>query len=543
MSKDSIEKRSERLVARQLRKSGLVAESNSPEEQFIERVRATYAEADEQRLLNDHAFAIASAEMAELNSRLQAKNRQVVKALESLMRSKQVEQLNAELSSKNEELSTLANTDSLTGLLNRYSFGRSLQNIAHSVDDATQVLAVAIIDLDRFKLINDTFGHNVGDQLLIKVADSLRGMEAKDDLVARLGGDEFAFSRIVARESDAEEFAKELSQVLQQPLMVGQQLIHGGGSVGLALSAPGDIDPVRLMRDADTAMYRVKENAEITYQVFDLQFRKEVTRRYTLEKEIRQAITADDFSLAYQPIVSASSEQAVFLEALSRWESPELGVVAPPEFIPTIERLGLSIEFGRMVLASACHQIRHWRDSFPDMHEVSVSVNVASSQLLDHGLTTFISDKLEELELEGRCLIIELTESDLLQDFDRAVSILSELRAMGIRIAIDDFGTGYSALAYLPHIPADFLKIDKAFVQSMETDESVCRLTKVIVELADRFELKSIGEGVELDVQSSSLKEYGCDYLQGYKYGKPSSPDEVPALCGWVKQGINTKAA
>lgn len=539
MSKDSTNHRSVRLVNRQLRKSSLTVAPDTSAEKFVELVRATYAEADEQRLLNDNAFAIASAEMAELNDRLAAKNRQLVDALESLTRSKQVERLNAELSSKNQELSTLANTDSLTGLLNRYSFGRSLQNISSSVDTFNS-LAVAIIDLDRFKLVNDTFGHNIGDQLLVKVAENLNNLVSGNDLVARLGGDEFAFSRILESDEDATEFAKTLSQTLQKPITIDQHVIHGGGSVGLALSTPGEIDPVRLMQDADTAMYRVKENSEIGYQVFDLQFRKEVMRRYTLEREVREALTANDFTLAYQPIVSASDKNVKILEALSRWESPTLGVVNPIEFIPTVERLGLSIEFGRMVLVNACHQVRDWLDTHSGMDDTAVAVNVSSSQLLDHGLTTFISTMLDELGLKPSCLVIELTESDLLYDFDRAVSVLSELRGMGIRIAIDDFGTGYSALAYLPHIPADFLKIDKAFVQNMDSDESVRRLTKIIVELADRFDLESIGEGVELEAQSEVLQQFGCDFLQGYLYGKPSAPIDVPALCGCTVRDTST---
>jgi len=219
----------------------------------------------------------------------------------------------------------------------------------------------------------------------------------------------------------------------------------------------------------------------------------------------------DDVRLAYQPIVSVSKDKTVILESLSRWDSPTLGAVPPPEFIPAIERLGLSIEFGRQTLTRACRQMRKWRDLYPNMDNVAVAVNFASPQLLDFGLVDFIATTLEELSLDSRYLVIELTESDLLQDFDRAVKVLSELRAMDIRIAIDDFGTGYSALAYLSRLPADFLKIDKAFVQNMESDESVRRLTRIIVELAEKFDLTPIGEGVELVAEFESLQQFGCD--------------------------------
>ncbi len=544
MGKDSTEQRSERLVARQLRKSGLTTEPGSTVEQFVERVLATYAEAEEQRRLNDHAFKLASAEMAELNTQLERKNQQLEQALESLMRSEQIEKLNDELSSKNEELSRLANTDSLTGLLNRYSFGRSLEQVAEAIG-SEGLLAVAIIDLDRFKLVNDTFGHDVGDQLLIKVAESLRGVKADNDLIARLGGDEFAFARVVESESEAYDFVKALSEVLEIPLVIdGLKPIHGGGSVGLAMSQGGTLDPVDLLRDADTAMYRAKENTLKRYQVFDLQFRQEATRRYMLEREIRGAVQDMDIRLCYQPIVSASNGRTILLEALSRWNSPTLGAVSPPEFIATIERLGLSVDFGRKTLTNACQQMRQWQDAHPDMERVAVAVNFASPQLLDIGLVEFISNTLDALSLDGRSLVIELTESDLLQDFDRAVSVLAELRNMGIRIAIDDFGTGYSALAYLSRLPADFLKIDKAFVQNMETDESVRRLTQVIVELAYRFDLEPIGEGVEDLAQKASLKEFGCDLLQGYLYAKPAEADDVPAMCGWSSDNhFQTKKA
>jgi len=539
VTKEPTEQRSERLVARQLKKSGLVVEPGSSQDLFVQRVHATYAEADEQRRLNDHAFKMASAEMAALNAKLETKNSQLEEALASLMRSEQIERLNAELSSKNEELSRLANTDSLTGLLNRYSFSRSLEKIAESIGVA-DFLAVVIIDLDRFKLVNDTFGHNIGDQLLMKVADNLRGIEVGGDLVARLGGDEFAYSRVVQSELEADKFAKDLSVVLKNPLIINEQLIHGGGSVGLALGSGDDIDPISLMRDADTAMYRAKEDSAKTYQVFDLQFRQEVTRRYILEREVRDAISDKDIRLAYQPIVSAVDQKTMILEALSRWDSPTLGTVSPPEFIPTIERLGLSIEFGRLTLINACKQVKQWLDLYPAMGDVAVAVNLASPQLLDFGLVDHIAATLESHELSGKCLIIELTESELLQDFDHAVKVLSDLREMGIRIAIDDFGTGYSALAYLSRIPADFLKIDKAFVQNMGADKSVLRLTQVIVELADRFNLAAIGEGVEIDEQAASLQQFGCDLLQGYLYGKPAEAIEIPALCGWKQAGGNS---
>jgi len=533
MEEESGKLRAERLVARQLRKSGFDTEADKASESFINRVRATYIEADEQRRLNDHAFEIASTEMAALNAQLEAKNRELENALESLLESEKIEQLNEALSLKNNELSQLANTDSLTGLLNRYSFGRRLNQLSESFSCAAQ-LAVAIIDLDRFKLVNDTFGHSMGDRLLVQVADSLKKIAGTDDLVARLGGDEFAFAHVVKTENEAHDFAEQLSEVLHKPLIINGQLIHGGASVGLALCAAGEMDTSQMMRDADVAMYRAKENSLKSYQVFDLQFRQEVTRRLILEREIRTAVEEKTIRLAYQPIVSAKSGKTVLLEALSRWDSPTLKSVAPPEFIPVIERLGLSIAFGKVTLTNACAQLQQWRMSYPAVDDVAISVNFSAAQLLDPEAVILVENSLAEFELQGRCLVIELTESELLQDFDRAVVTLTKLRALGVRIAIDDFGTGYSALAYLSRFPADFLKIDKAFVQSMETNLSDRRLTEVIVDLAERFGLAPIGEGVEVETQSNTLQQFGCDLLQGYLLGKPTEVDDVPAVCGWL---------
>ncbi len=531
--------RSARLVARQLRKSGLVVEPGTPIDHFVELVRRTYAESDDQRRLNDHAFGVASAEMEALNAQLAENNHALNAALASATRSEALTVLNEELSSKNKELSRLANTDSLTGLLNRHSFNRSVRQLAAQLDGGSK-LAVALIDLDRFKLINDTFGHQMGDRLLVEMASALRTMASthEHDLVARLGGDEFAYARFVKDVDDAERFASSLSDALHAPLVIDHQLLHTAASVGLALTDDKDVDPSSLLRDADTAMYRAKANSATRYRIFDHRFRQEVTRRFSIERELHTAIREQLIEMAYQPIVNESSGSTPIIEALARWNSSTLGDVSPVEFIPAIERMGLSAALARQTVGSACRQLQEWRGQHREAASTAVAVNITFSQLIDAGFVGTVVDALDSHGLLGDALVLELTESELLTDFDGAVNTLDRLRSYGVRIAIDDFGTGYSALAYLARLPADFLKIDKSFVGRIaapaDSEESI--LTQVIVDLARRFDLAPIAEGVETEEQRLALASFGCELLQGYLLSRPVSPAQIPTVLRWSGQ-------
>ena len=442
----------------------------------------------------------------------------------------EIRRLNEELSKKNEELVRLANTDSLTGLLNRYSFGRSIKRLI-ATRSPDQIVAVAIVDLDRFKLINDTFGHNMGDEFLRAIGLRLRRYSQNNDLIARLGGDEFAFARTVSSQATGDEFARELVEVFREPVTVDGNVIPCGASVGLALSSGPDPEPMRLMRDADIAMYRAKQSSMTRFQVFDLRFRREVTRRFALEQAVQAAVQSKQFTQVYQPVFSVEAQRTTMVEALARWTSPALGNVSPFEFIPAIERLGLAIEFGRQTIEMACRQLRDWRKTHPAFLSIAMAVNINSSQLLDVGFSDFVTETIDQYGLGSGCLVLELTESEILEDFDRAVSVLSELRKRGFRIAIDDFGTGYSALAYLARLPANFLKIDKTFVQSIDHKNERNRLlTEIIVDLANRFGLRPIAEGVESKEQYFAMDAYGCDLLQGYFLAKPQRPADLANL-------------
>ncbi len=428
------------------------------------------------------------------------------------------------------ELARLAQTDELTKLLNRRSFGSAL---SHLIDTATgdQRVAVGLIDLDRFKLVNDTFGHQAGDQLLVFVAGILRGLATSADVIARLGGDEFSFARLVRSEDEAEQFVIDLVDELHQPVWVDNHLVHAGGSVGLVVADPGDVDADSLLRDADTAMYRAKADRSRRYCLFDQRFREEVTRRFVLERELHDAIEEDRIDLVFQPIVDVVAGRTHAIEALARWRSDALGPVSPVEFVPAAEHLGMSRMLGSRILTKAIAQLREWRSLSPQLDDLAVSVNITYSQLIAVDFVDEVLALLAENELPCSSLILELVESDVLSDFDRATEVLDRLRATGIRLAIDDFGTGYSALSYLARLELDYLKIDKSFIHQLSNDETADgRLTETIVDLARRFGLRPVAEGVETAAQRDRLGQLGCTLLQGYFLAEPMRGDDPNAL-------------
>ena len=517
--------RSERLVDRQLRKAGVGALGSGPVAEFVELVRTSYRETELQRRLDEQAFSVASAELAELADELRSKNEALESALASLSESEQVRALNEQLSIQNDRLEHLATTDPLTGLLNRTAF---LERVADlGTGSAAPNLAVAMLDLDRFKLVNDTFGHLRGDNLLVQVATALAAGTRSDDVVARLGGDEFAVARMVADEADAERFAASLAEACSRPVHLGRTVLHVVASVGVALAPKANAAPHALLRDADTAMYRAKADPTRSHQLFDSRFRDEVTRRFALEDRLRKAVDDRRVTVVYQPIVDAVSGKATMVEALARWHSPDLGQVSPIEFIPAAERLGLGGELGRQILESAIGDLARWYDIDPGYRRLAVSVNVTSGQLLDHTFADDVHATLARHGLPGRSLVIEVTEADVLHDFDRAVAVIDQLRRVGVRIAIDDFGTGFSALAYLAKLPVDFLKLDKSFVQRLGSDDAEGdeRLAEAIVDLALRFDLAPIAEGVETEPQRRVLRRFGCGLLQGYLFARPMPAD------------------
>ncbi len=522
--------RSGRLVDRQLRKAGLDGPTEGPIAEFVALVRTSYHEADSRRRLDEQAFSLASSELADLADELRAKNRELESALASLSRSEEIRELNDQLSAQNDRLERLATTDALTGLLNRTAFLERVEEMRRRCDGGGR-MAVAMLDLDRFKLVNDTFGHLRGDDLLVQVSTALAAGTRRDDAVARLGGDEFAVARLLRTDAEAADFAAGLADACSRPVHLGRTILHVAASVGVAVAPCHEAEPHALLRDADTAMYRAKADPSCSHQVFDHRFRDEVTRRFALEDRLRKAIDDHQITVVYQPIVDAVSGKAQLVETLARWNSPDLGVVSPLEFIPAAERLGLGGELGRQILDRAASDLAGWFALDPANRSLSVSVNVGSGQLLDRSFVDDVRNTLARHGLPGRALVIEVTEADVLHDFNRAVVVMDELRRMGVRIAIDDFGTGFSALAYLAKLPVDFLKLDKSFVQQLgsadaEGDE---RLAEAIIDLALRFEHTPIAEGVETEAQRAVLRRFGCGLLQGYLFAHPR-PANDPLL-------------
>ena len=426
-----------------------------------------------------------------------------------------------------QELSRLARNDSLTGLENRYSMTHRLQAMCSSVT-ATSRLAVAVIDLDRFKLVNDTFGHETGDTLLVAMASKLTAAVADHDVVARLGGDEFAVATLLGPDDDPETFAARLSRAIHGPVDCGGRVVHVGGSVGVAVSGHQQPSPDALLRDADTAMYRAKRSRTLTFQVFNQTFRAEVTSRFTLESELRSAIANRQIYLAYQPIADAVTNEVVLVEALARWNNERLGLVPPTEFISVAEDLGLINDLGDQLLNLACAQLHRWRTT-SGLRQLVLSFNTSPLQLADPEFPNTVRRVLARNALPPDSLLIEITEHAIVTDFDRSIGVLDELRAMGVAVAIDDFGTGYSSLSYLERLPVDYLKIDKSFVQAMGDQprhESANRLTQTIIELAHRFGLTPVAEGVETDSHQALLRRAGCDLVQGYLLATPMTPDD-----------------
>ncbi len=435
------------------------------------------------------------------------------------------------------ELSRLARQDSLTRLDNRHAMNQRLADLCANLD-RSQFLAVALLDLDRFKLVNDSFGHEAGDQLLMHVADRLRAVSRPSDLVARLGGDEFAYAAVFDCLDGIEALGRRLSDAVHGPVEIDGRVVHVAGSVGLATSGYGRATPESLLRDADTAMYRAKRSAAFSFQIFDETFREEVTRRFAIESELRNGLTNGEFRLEYQPVVAAASRSVSSVEALARWDSINLGAVSPAEFIPVAEELGLIGELAEELLNQACRQLRAWRQTAP-LAELRVSFNVSPLQLSDFRFPSFVARTLEKYDLPSRALVLEVTEGAILSDFDKTVEILDELREMGIKVAIDDFGTGYSSLSYLERLPVDYLKIDQSFVQSMGRDQANTtsnRLTETIIDLARRFGLTPVAEGVETETQREILSEAGCDLVQGFLLARPMSADD-PRLLAALTSG------
>ncbi|WIM93023.1 EAL domain-containing protein [Actinoplanes oblitus] len=420
-----------------------------------------------------------------------------------------------------------ATHDALTGLPNRVRLHDEITaTIATTDADATSGAALLLIDLDRFKEINDTLGHHYGDRLLILVARRMRDTVRGGETVARLGGDEFAVLLPgITGAQDAAAAATRLHEALQQPFDLGGISLAVGGSIGAALYPHHGTTADELLQHADIAMYTAKTR-RTGFTVFEPGQGSTDPRKLSLAADLRHGMARDELTLHYQPKVDARTGDVLGAEALVRWQHPEHGMIPPSEFIPLAEHTGLITPLTRIVLDSALRQCRAWRD---EGHQLSVAVNVSAHGLLDRDLATEVADRLRRWRVPAHLLTIEITETAIMTDPGRALQVVEQLHALGVRLSIDDFGTGYSSLAYLKNLPVHELKIDRSFVSCMTTSHRDAVIVRSTVELGRNLGLRVVAEGVEDDATWRALEAAGCDVVQGYLISRPVPPAEFSA--------------
>ena len=428
-----------------------------------------------------------------------------------------------------------ASHDQLTGLANRAFVLEHLGRTVRQVRDGHSLgLAVLFLDIDRFKLVNDTGGHSLGDELLVAVANRLQGHVRAQDVVARIGGDEFVLVLNSATErSEALRAAERLRLCFQVPFQLRGTNIFTSASLGVVFADADHAyqEAEAMIRDADTAMYQAKAAGRDGVAVFDASMRDRVAERLLLEQDLRVALEHDELKVHFQPIVRLSSERVDGFEALVRWAHPERGMVPPVTFIPIAEETGLIVDIGAWVLGQAVEQLAHWRATRPDGGSLQVAVNLSARQLRDPRLQSQVAEVLERHQLPGQALCLELTESLLMEDPTAASETLRRLRSLGVRLSIDDFGTGYSSLSYLKRFPVDYVKIDRSFVEGLGApDTSEESLVAAIIAMARALGMSTVAEGVEELAQADRLHQLQADRAQGYLYSRPLEPDAVPAV-------------
>ncbi len=435
-----------------------------------------------------------------------------------------------QLGSTRERARHLASHDQLTGLANRTLFQDQLSRALAVARRGRHKVSVLYIDLDGFKAINDSLGHAVGDGLLRGIARQITSCLRESDSAARLGGDEFAVLLPgLHDERDAALVAEKLLAALNRPIPLRNRALATTASIGIAVYPKDGAEPDDLLRKADTAMYVTKERGRNAYAFFTQDMNASVLRRASLEAGLREAAEKREFLLCYQPQFDVRHERIVGAEALLRWQHPQLGALAPGEFMPVAEESGAIFAVGEWVLREACRQAARWRQE--DHRELLVSVNVSPQQFRDTSLGELVRDALEDSGLSPGRLELEITEGCLLEDVEATVRTLQEFKRLGVRISIDDFGTGYSALSYLKRLPIDALKIDQSFVRSLATDAADVTITKTIVRLSQGLRLTTIAEGVETMEQLLMLASFGCHRMQGFLFGRPAPPE---IFRGWL---------
>lgn len=418
------------------------------------------------------------------------------------------------LKATSHDLQRLAYFDSLTGLANRSAFQDEMERSLARMIRANMKIALLCLDLDRFKTVNDSFGHAIGDQLLIEVADRLRKTVRKGDLVARLGGDEFAIIQVISDQGECRSLAERLLKSITKPYMLGEQRLEIGLSIGIAVSPEDGLNAKNLLTRADLALYRVKTEGRNAYCFFEKAMDIALQARMELEQDLKRAMADAQFHLEYQPLVNLKTGEVVSFEALIRWEHPIRGLVPPAEFIPIVEEMGMMEVLGDWVLNQACKDCARW----PQLWRVAV--NVSSLQFKGHLLEKVTSCLLRNGLAPNR-LELEITEGVILEQHSRNVKCLGDLRQLGVHIAMDDFGTGYSSLSYLRSFTFDKIKIDRVFIKDLATDQNAQSIVRAMVEMAQAIGVAMTAEGVENEAQLDCLNQLNFTEAQGFLFGRP----------------------
>ncbi|SOC22709.1 diguanylate cyclase (GGDEF)-like protein [Ureibacillus xyleni] len=428
-----------------------------------------------------------------------------------------------ELEAANKEILKLAQYDTLTGLMNRNYFNYIIERIIAETSENKKHLAVAFIDLDRFKVVNDTYGHGIGDLLLKEVAKRILTIVEEKDIVSRQGGDEFILLLQDVCPVDVEVIMKNIIHNLSLPFMIDGKEIHCSPSIGISCFPTDAQDATTLIKYADLAMYKAKEKGRNNYQFFTNAMNEEILTKSLLENDLRKALSNNELEVYYQPQLDVDTDKVIATEALLRWHHPEKGFVSPMEFIPIAEETGLIMPIGEWVLEEACKQTKKWRNQG---HDLTVSVNLSNVQLMDNRIVEKIKDILLKIKLEPQYLTLEITESTAITSLKDTHCKLKQLQLFGVNIALDDFGTGYSSLSYLSSLPINIVKIDKSFINDI-TDKTKKEIVKSVSNIAHSIGLKVVAEGIEEEEQFTVIQSLGIEMIQGYYLSRPLPKEEM----------------
>jgi diguanylate cyclase (GGDEF)-like protein len=437
-----------------------------------------------------------------------------------------------------EQLVHQALHDPLTGLANRVLFGDRLEHALARGQRPGATVAILLIDLDGFKDINDSLGHDAGDDLLTIAGMRLQGHARPGDTVARLGGDEFGVLLEDITAAEAVRSAELLLQGLAAPIVLRDRDLTPTASIGIAIANGEDAET--LLRNADTAMYAAKRQGKGRYALFEPAMHATIIERLDLAADLGRAMQQGQLYLSYQPEIQLRSGRIVGLEALVRWHHPARGMVAPDQFIPLAEETGSIVPIGGWVLREACRQAKAWQERRPATPSLTIAVNLSARQLQHPGIVDEVSAALAAVGLDPWSLVLEITETAIMEQLDAAITMLTELRRLGVRLALDDFGTGYSSLSYLQRLPVDILKIDRSFVAGVAGSTEDSALARAIITLGQTLGLEVVAEGVETAEQLAALRELGCQLGQGYYFARPLDPEAVDGLLRPDQPGIHS---